>query len=195
MAERERVRGWRRWHRGVAERGVDRQCPFVELLALPDEQDQPSSGPQCRGDVGEGGDRIGEEHGAEAVDREVEALGVEATHLGVAELVAHVLEPLGRGELTGALEHSLRDIDPDDGSRGGRTPGLASRQLGPAADVENLIAVTDPGRPREGARGERGARRRRSPVRSARTSTSSQLAEVHGGCGGAAANAFSVEGA
>ena len=28
-------------------------------------------------------------------------------NLGVAELVAHIFEPLGLGELTGALEHSL----------------------------------------------------------------------------------------
>jgi hypothetical protein len=93
--------------RGVAQRGVDRQCPFVELAALPDERDQPPLGTQGSGNVREGRDRIREEHRAEATDREVEALGVEPRHLSVAQLVGHVLEPLGRRELSSALEHSL----------------------------------------------------------------------------------------
>lgn len=71
-------------------------------------------------------------------------LGVEPSHLGVAQRVAHVLEPLGRRELSSALEHSLGDIDPDDASRCGLTPRLASRQTSSAADVQNLIATADP---------------------------------------------------
>lgn len=84
VAERERVRGRRRRAGGVTQSGVDRQCPFVELAALPDERDQSSLRTQARGDIPEGGDRIREEHRAEAADREVEAPKVEASHLGVA---------------------------------------------------------------------------------------------------------------
>ena len=41
-------------------------------------------------------------------------------NLGVAELEGHVVEPLGLGELAGALEHSLRDVDADHAAgRGG----------------------------------------------------------------------------
>ena len=88
IAERERVRARRRrWLRRVAQRGVDRQRPFVVLAALPDEQHQARLGAKGGGDVGERGGRIGEEHRPEAADRHVEAGGVEAMHLGVAELV------------------------------------------------------------------------------------------------------------
>jgi hypothetical protein len=38
IAERERVRARLRWLRRVAQRGVDRPCPFIVLPSLPDEQ-------------------------------------------------------------------------------------------------------------------------------------------------------------
>jgi hypothetical protein len=70
-------------------------------MGLPHEQDQSRLGLQRGGEVRERGGRIGEEHGSEAADRDVEARGVEAMLLGVAELVPDVGEPLGRRELTG----------------------------------------------------------------------------------------------
>jgi hypothetical protein len=76
-------------------------------VSLPDEQHQARLGSQGGGDVGECSGRIGEEHRPEAADRHVEASGVQAMPLGVAELVPDVVEPFGRRELTGSLEHAL----------------------------------------------------------------------------------------
>jgi hypothetical protein len=65
-------------------------------------------------------------------------------HLGIAELVAHVLEPFGCCQFAGAFEHSRGDIDADDRARRRGMRGLARRQPGPAADVEDLITWPDP---------------------------------------------------
>src|SRR3712207_7325765 len=62
------VRARRRWLHGVAQRGVERQRPFVALTSLPDEQHQPCLGSKGGGDVGERRGRIGEEHRPEAAE-------------------------------------------------------------------------------------------------------------------------------
>jgi len=82
--------------------------------------------------------------GPEAADRHVEAGGVKAMHLGVAQLVLDVVEPFGRRHLTGSLEHTLGHVDADNaaGRRGARR--LASRQPGSAPDVEYLVTGADP---------------------------------------------------
>ena len=114
------------------------------LAALPDEQHQARLGSKGGGDVRERGGRIGEEHRPEAADRHVEAGGVEAMHLGVAQLVPDVVEPFGRRQLTGALEHALGHVDADNAARRRGARRLASRQPGSAADVEHLVTGAIP---------------------------------------------------
>ena len=65
-------------------------------------------------------------------------------HLGVAQLVADVVEPFGRRHLTGSLEHALGHVDADDAARRGGARRLPSRQPGPAPDVDHLIPGADP---------------------------------------------------
>ena len=65
-------------------------------------------------------------------------------NLGIAELIAGVVEPFGRGHLTGALEHALGDIDAENPARRRGARRLASRQPGPAADVYDLVTGADP---------------------------------------------------
>jgi hypothetical protein len=59
-------------------------------------------------------------------------------------LVYDVAEPLGRCRLTGALEHALGDVDPDNASRRCGARCLASRQPSAAANIEHLVSGTDP---------------------------------------------------
>ena len=130
--------------RSVAQRGVDRPRPFVLLAWLPDEQHQAPLGAKGGGDVGERSGRIGEEHRPEATDRHVEAAGVEAMHLGVAQLVPDVVEPFGRRHLTGSLEHALGHVDADNPARRRGARRLASRQPRSAADVDDRVTGADP---------------------------------------------------
>jgi hypothetical protein len=65
-------------------------------------------------------------------------------HLGVAELVPHVVEPLLGRQLTGALEHALGHVDADDAARSRGPRRLPGRQPGSAADVEHLVTGADP---------------------------------------------------
>ena len=116
----------------------------LSLVSLPDEQHQARLGSKGGGDVGERGGRIGEEHRPEAADRHVEAGGVEAMHLGVAQLVPDVVEPFGRRHLTGALEHALGHVDADNAARRRGARRLASRQPGSAPDVDYLVTGADP---------------------------------------------------
>jgi hypothetical protein len=110
--------------------GVDPPRPFVLLVSLPDEQNQARPGSKGGSDVGERGGRIGEEHRPEAADRQVEAGGVEAMHLGVSERVSDVFEPFGRRQLTGALEHALGHVDAENAARR-RGARAASRVVSP----------------------------------------------------------------
>jgi hypothetical protein len=113
-------------------------------VSLPDEQYQASPGSKGGGEVGERGGRVGEEHRPEAADRHIEAGVVEAMHLDVAEVVPHVVEPFGRRQLTGPLEHALGHVDTDHAARHRGARGLAGRQPGPAPDVEYLVTGADP---------------------------------------------------
>ena len=54
------------------------------LELAPGEQREPAARPEARGDVGERGDRVAEEHGAEVADGDVGGLRLERVHLGVA---------------------------------------------------------------------------------------------------------------
>src|SRR4051812_22993779 len=74
----------------------------------------------------------------------VEAGGVEAMHLGVAELVPDVVEPFGRRHVTGALKHALGHVDADNAARRRGARRLASRRAGSAPDVEYLVSGVDP---------------------------------------------------
>src|SRR4051794_36210150 len=114
------------------------------LEALPDNQDEPRLGSQRAGDVRERGGRIGEEHRPEAADRHVEAGGAEAMQLRVTQLVADVVQSVGGRQLTGALEHALGHVDADHAARRRGARRLACRQPATAADVEDLVAATDP---------------------------------------------------
>ena len=114
------------------------------LVWLPDKQHQARLGSKGGGDVGERRGRVGEEHRPEAADRHVEAGGVEAMRLGVAQFVADVGERFGRRQLTGALEHALGHVDADDAARRRGARRLASRQPGSAPDVEDRVAGADP---------------------------------------------------
>jgi hypothetical protein len=73
---------------------------------LPDHQHQAGAGPQRRPDVGERGDRAGEEHRAEPADTQVEIRSLEGVDLGVGLQVAEVaretatLDGLSGGRLT-----------------------------------------------------------------------------------------------
>jgi hypothetical protein len=65
-------------------------------------------------------------------------------HLGVAQLVADIVEPFGRRKLTGALKHGLGHVDADNaaGRRGSRR--VASRQPGSAPYVDDFVTGADP---------------------------------------------------
>src|SRR5215207_10094923 len=143
IAEREGVRARLWWLRRVAQRRVDRPRPFVVLVSLPDDHRQARLGSKGSAYVGERGGRIGEKHRPEAADRHVEAGGLEAMHLGVAELVPDVAEPFDRRPLTGALKHALGHVDADNAARRRGARRLASRQPGSAPDVDYLIAAAD----------------------------------------------------
>ena len=65
-------------------------------------------------------------------------------HLGVAQLVTDVVEPLGRRQLTGALKHALGHVDADDAARRCGPRRLPSRQPGSAADIDHFVTGADP---------------------------------------------------
>lgn len=147
VAEGERVGplGRRRRPAWQTERVVDGQRPWVVLTTLPGQRHQARAGPQCARDVGERGDRVGEEHDAEPADGEIERLRSEAMHLRVAALVGHVVKPLCGRELTCTLEHRPGDIDAQHVARRRGACGVARRLPGSAADVEHAITRTDAG--------------------------------------------------
>ena len=65
-------------------------------------------------------------------------------HLGVAQLVANVVEPFGRRQLPGAFDRALGHVDADNAARRGGARCLTSRQPGSAADVQHLVTGADP---------------------------------------------------
>ncbi len=64
--------------------------------------------------------------------------------LSVTQFVTDVAQPFGSGQLTGALEHALGDVDADNAAQRRAARRLARRQPRPAADVEDLVTGTDP---------------------------------------------------
>ena len=83
------------------------------------------SGAQGAGDVAEGGDRVGEEHHAEARGGEVEAAGREGMVLGVAPGEADVAEGEVAAALLGAREERLGEVEAEDAARRRRRPRRA----------------------------------------------------------------------
>ena len=84
-----------------------------------------------------------EEHRAEPADCQVEALLRKAVDLCVGVLEGDVAEPLGPGELAGALDRGRGDVDPERAACLGRARGLPGRLPGPAADVEDVVVELD----------------------------------------------------
>ena len=62
-------------------------------------------------------------------------------HLGIAQLVANVDEPFGRGQATGPLEHGLGHVDADDAAGAAARP--ASRVVSPAP--QPMSSTSSPG--------------------------------------------------
>ena len=71
---------------------------------------QAGSGPQRVPDVGERGDRVGEEHHAEPADAQIEVPWREAVDLGIGLTVSNVVQTLLIAEPTGELEQSRGQI-------------------------------------------------------------------------------------
>ena len=64
--------------------------------------------------------------------------------LSVTQLVFDVVEPLGLGQLAGALEHRFGDVDADHAGGRCRPPRLARCLSRSAANVEHLVTGADP---------------------------------------------------
>src|SRR5581483_1839435 len=122
------------------EGAAERQQPLVLAELLPGEERQAPAGPQGTADVPEGGDRVGEERGAEAADGDVERLVRERVHLGVGLLESDVRQPLGAAALAGSREHPRRQVHAERASRDRRARRVARRLTAPTPDVEHAIA-------------------------------------------------------
>src|SRR6185312_7829257 len=90
-------------------------------------------------DVGERGDRVGEEHRAEAADRQVEALPREVVDLRVGLLERDVGQALGAGEVAGPLDGRRGDVDPERAARPGHARGRSGGLPVSASDVEDVV--------------------------------------------------------
>ena len=131
------------------EGAADRGEPLVAVELAPREQREPTARPEAVGDVGEGGDRVAEEHGAEVADGDVGGAGLERVHLGVALHEGDVADALGRGPLRGAARASATDrsmpsADPSEASRAASivdrpVPQPMSSTRSPAPMIAGLI--------------------------------------------------------
>ncbi len=111
----------------------------IELGRAPAGEGEPPAGFEALAQVGERARRIGEEHDAEPRRHEIGVVGLERVDRGVGEF-----EPdgqvLGRA-LTGASEHRLGNVEPQD--RAGGTDALREldrRRAAAAADVDHPLA-------------------------------------------------------
>ena len=141
-------RGWGR--RDIAD-GRHRQTgPVVLGRPAPADEDQPSVGLQRTLQIGEGRDRIVEEHHAEARDDPVE-VAREVGQGGVGEAELHRPAALRCGKVQGAPDQGRRDVQPHDipgrTHAGGHVEG---RRPGPAADVQHMVAHGRGGGARQG---------------------------------------------
>src|SRR5262249_54411855 len=116
--------------------------PRVLRQRLPADEAEPSSRTQGGVQVGEGGDRVDEEHDAEAREADVEVPGLEARRLGVGRPEGDVADPIGA--LARAGEHRRREVDARDrASETDATGELDRRITCAAADVEDALARPD----------------------------------------------------
>ena len=110
-------------------------CPLVALVALPDDQREARAGAQRARDVAEGGHGVGEEHGAEPADGEVELAGRRRDATWASPRSNVTLSSRSAAlSWRARLEHLLGDVDaehaPGCGGAGGvtrRLPGRRSR--------------------------------------------------------------------
>ena len=124
---------------------ADRGGPLIAVALLPDQQHQARRGAQSAPDIGERGDRVGEEHRSEPADAEVETRRWKAVNLGVRLLVGDVGQSLVVAELTGPFEHWRGEIDAYRASGDGGAGGLARGLACATADVEHTVARADAG--------------------------------------------------
>ena len=115
--------------------------PRIARQWLPAQDREPPGRPQGAVEVLEGGDRVGEEHDAEAREHDVEGAALDRRHLSVA--FAEVDRHGSRGSLTAARrgEHRPRDVESDDAAARGDAARDVDRGLtGATADVEHALA-------------------------------------------------------
>jgi hypothetical protein len=133
------VRRGRRQRPPHGQRAADGDEPLVVLERLPCKDREAASAGQSAMDVGEGGDRVVEEHGAEGADGHVERARCERVDLGIGLDELDVAQPLLAGTLSGVGEHPRRQVDADGRPRrchSSRIPGGPTRA---AADVEHPV--------------------------------------------------------
>jgi len=104
---------------------------------LPREHRQLPTRVNCSGDVGEGSDRVAEEHRGEAAERPVERRLVEWVDVGVALLERDVCDAGGSGLGSRSVDHPGGEVDAGHGARRCQSGRLASEPAGPASDVED----------------------------------------------------------
>ena len=122
---------------------MDGDVPLITLMGLPDHHHQAPGRPQRPPDVGERDCGVVEEHRAEPADHQVEAPLRKAVDLRVGALEGDVAQPLGPGELAGALDGGRGDVGAKRAACLSRARGLPGRLPGPAADVEDVVAELD----------------------------------------------------
>jgi hypothetical protein len=116
-------------------------------VRLPDHHDQAPAPAQGPSDIAERGDRVSEEHRAEAAHGQVEALPRKGVHLRVGTLEGDVAYPLRPGELAGPFDGGRGDVDPERAAVPGQARSLTGRLPAPAADVQDVLAGLDVARP------------------------------------------------
>lgn len=100
-------------------------------------------GPHGPSEVGERGDRVGEEHHPEPADHDVEARRREGMALGVGLLEGGVVQPVRVGRAAGSVDHRRGDVYPGHPSGHRQARGVTRRLPGTAPDVEHVIVGTN----------------------------------------------------
>src|SRR5262245_48012912 len=117
----------------------DDLLPLLTCAVLPDQLDERRTGPQRPRDIRESGDRIGKEHRAEPADAETESLGRKRMRLGIAALEPDVVESLLGAQLTGPVQHGLRNVQAERLAAMRRPRGRPGRLSRAAADVDDPV--------------------------------------------------------
>lgn len=115
--------------------------PFVGQQVLPAGEGQTATGLGRLGQVGEGGDRIVEEHHTEAADDAVEGCRGQRVDLGIALLEARLVEARLRGTAAGHPEHGPGQVEAEHRAIGADPARHFQRHRAvSAADVEDRLA-------------------------------------------------------